>query len=403
MSVDPPTAAAPRVSAYASDTQLFALLIDSVREYAIYMLDANGVVRTWNAGGRRIKGYESSEIIGKHVSQMFAREDRDAMKPQRLLDRAAREGSVRDEGWRVRKDGTKFWASVLITAIRDGSGKLTGFAKVSRDETERHAVEEQVRRHADDLEVAVQERTRELEERTRQLLVQAEELKRSNEELEQFNYITSHDLQEPIRMVGMYIQKLIEQGDALTAEQKGRYMRYALEGAERMRELIDELLRYSRIDRDASGLSAIDTGAAVQAALDNLVQVIADRQVEVTTGPMPMVRANQAQLIQVFQNLIENAIKYGPKQDPRIAISSGAFAEDVRFSVTDNGIGIDPAHHQKIFAVFQRLHDRSEYPGTGMGLAICKKIIERMGGRIWVESSPGDGSTFHFTLPRASA
>jgi PAS domain S-box-containing protein len=390
------------VSVVSTDAQQFAFLVASVREYAIYMLGPDGVVRTWNSGGERIKGYSAAEIVGRHFSQMFTAEDRAAGKPQALLARAERDGACRDDGWRLRKDGTKFWASVLITALRDGSGRLTGFAKVSRDETERHAVEETVRRHAEELEAAVQQRTRELEQRTRELTEQAANLQRANEELEQFNYLTSHDLQEPIRMVGMNMQRLSQQGQRLSEEQRQRCIRYAMEGAERMRLLIDDLLRYNHIERDQEAPRAIDAGQALRSALDNLSQLITARKVEVTAGQLPTVRANPQQMTQLFQNLLENAIKYGPEERPTVQVTAAAVPEGWRFSVRDNGIGIEPAYHEKVFAVFQRLHARDRYPGTGMGLAICRKIVARHGGRIWVESAPGAGAIFHFTIPGVS-
>jgi PAS domain S-box-containing protein len=397
----PPGAPTGAASLYGTDAQQFALLVDSVREYAIYMLDPTGVIRTWNVGGQRIKGYLPNEIIGKHFSQMFSAEDRAARKPWKLLATAERDGWTRDEGWRVRKDGTRFWASVVITALRDQKGELTGFAKVSRDETERHAIEEKTRLHAQELEGAVEARTKELEQRTRELIEQAETLRRANEELEQFNYITSHDLQEPIRMVRMNMQKLVHGGAKLTEEQRQRYMRYASEGAERMQLLIEDLLRYNRLDRDREPPSPTGSGQAARAAVDNLAQLIAKRGAVVRIGDLPLVRANPQQLTQLFQNLIENGIKYGPADAPVVEVSASDANDSWLFAVRDNGIGIEPEYHEKIFAVFQRLHSREAYPGTGVGLAICKKIVERHGGRIWVESAPASGATFHFTMLKA--
>jgi light-regulated signal transduction histidine kinase (bacteriophytochrome) len=202
-------------------------------------------------------------------------------------------------------------------------------------------------------------------------------------------------------MVSMNMQKLARYDGQLTPEQRQRCMRYAQEGAERMRLLIDDLLRYNRLDRDQTAAAPTDSTDAAHAAIENLAEVIARRGAKVTIAPLPTVRASAPQLIQLFQNLIENAIKYGPANDPRVDISASADGGAWRFSVRDNGIGIEPAYHEKIFAVFQRLHARDEYPGTGMGLAICKKIVERHGGRIWVESDAGAGATFHFTVPRS--
>jgi PAS domain S-box-containing protein len=375
----------------ATEAEQFRLLVDSVREYAIYLLDANGIVRSWNTGAQRIKGYSAKEIIGQHFSRMFTDEDRTNGRPARIMAEAARNDSCRDEGWRVRKDGTRFWASVVVNAVRDELGELRGFTKVSRDETERHAIEEQVRHNAQELERLV-------ESRTQQLMEKAENLRRANEELEQFNYVTSHDLQEPLRMVGIYMQKLARQADGKLSDDEKRYVRYAIEGAERMRLLIDDLLRYNRLDRERAEHEPIPSGDALRAALDNLAQLITENAAEVVSEPLPLVRANLGQLTQVFQNLIHNAVKYKSDQPPRIHIDAVASGRAWKFRMRDNGIGIEPQYHDRIFEVFQRLHSR-EYPGTGMGLAICKKIVEQHGGRIWVESSRGSGSAFHFTLP----
>jgi PAS domain S-box-containing protein len=376
----------------ATDAEQLALLIDTVREYAIYTLDTRGNVRTWNAGAERIKGYRADEIVGQHFSLMFTPEDREARKPWRLLAEAEATGQARDEGWRMRKDGTRFWASIVLTAIRDRAGELRGFGKVSRDETERHAIEERNRQHAVELEARVAERTREL-------LAQADALRLANTDLEQFAHIASHDLKEPVRMVGLHLQKLARSAGPRLTEDERRYVRYATEGAERMRLLIDDLMQFNRVERASQAREPIDSAQALRSALDNLADPIATSGAEIVVGELPAVRAHPGQLTQVFQNLIQNGIKYGPKRHPRITVGCARDGDAWRFSVADNGIGIDSEHHQRIFALFQRLHDRSTYPGTGIGLAICKKIVEQHGGRIWVESTPGRGSTFHFTMP----
>ncbi|MBA3697350.1 MAG: PAS domain-containing protein [Planctomycetes bacterium] len=251
------------------------------------------------------------------------------------------------------------------------------------------------------LETRVRERTADLERANAELRALTDNLKAANAELEQFSYITSHDLQEPIRMVSMFMQRLTQGGPHLSAEQREQYMRYVEEGAERMRLLIEDLLRYNSIERDRDGRILIDSESAVRGALDNLTQLITASRVKVIiAGAFPHVVANPQQLMQVFQNLIQNAIKYGPDRDSRIEVVARPLDEAWQFSVRDNGIGIEPQYYEKIFAVFQRLHGRDQYSGTGMGLAICKKVVERHGGRIWVDSVPGVGSTFHFTVPK---
>ena len=228
------------------------------------------------------------------------------------------------------------------------------------------------------------------------------ELARSNADLEQFAYVASHDLREPLRMVSAYVGLLERRfGDVLG--QDGReFVAFARDGAQRMDRLICDLLDYSRVKRMGDDIVATSAEAAVAAVLQNLQVVIARDGAEVAVDPLPMVRAAPVQLQRLFQNLIGNALKYrDPECPPRIRISAEVTDGVVRFSVADNGIGIDPQYHERVFGIFQRLHTRQEYDGTGIGLAVCRSILERHGGRIWVDSTPGEGSTFRFTLTAA--
>jgi hypothetical protein len=231
--------------------------------------------------------------------------------------------------------------------------------------------------------------------------LQAEELARSNKELEQFAYVASHDLQEPLRMVGSYMQLLAERYQGQLDERAERYIAYAVDGANRMKRLIDDLLAYSRAGTQSTALVPTDSQAVLEDVLGGLQVAIEEKQATVTHDPLPTVLADEVQLGQVFQNLIANALKFSNEAPPRIHVGAQRDAERGawRFSVADNGIGLDPKFAERIFVIFQRLHGPTEYPGTGMGLAICKKIVERHGGRMWVESQPGQGATFYFTLP----
>jgi signal transduction histidine kinase len=228
--------------------------------------------------------------------------------------------------------------------------------------------------------------------------VQAE-LQRSNAELEQFAYVASHDLQEPLRMVGSYTGLLKRRYQGKLDRDADEFIAYAIDGVTRMQGLINDLLIYSRAGRGDRPLEELDSGQALGRALDNLQTAIADKQALVSQGTMPRVMANTVQLTQLFQNLIANALKFCKDRRPEIRIAAERAGPEWVFSVHDNGIGIDPQYGDRIFLIFQRLHKREEYPGTGIGLAICKKIVEQQGGRIWVESEPGKGSTFKFTLP----
>jgi signal transduction histidine kinase len=227
-------------------------------------------------------------------------------------------------------------------------------------------------------------------------------LARSNADLEQFAYVASHDLQEPLRMVSSYVQLFAKRYEGQVDAQADKYIRYAVEGVIRMQALIDGLLEYSRVGRQSEQPQRVSAENALERALFNLRAVIEETGAAVDRDPLPEVLSDNAQLAQVFQNLIGNALKFRrPEVPSRIQVGCARRGRYFVFSVADNGIGIDPRYAERIFAVFQRLHTRTEYPGTGIGLSICKKVIERSGGEIWVESVPGEGSTFHFTLKAA--
>jgi len=244
-------------------------------------------------------------------------------------------------------------------------------------------------------EIAVRKQAEETLERY------AAELERSNQELQQFAYVASHDLQEPLRMVTSYLQLLERRYKGKLDADADDFIHFAVDGASRMRDLIQALLAYSRVGTHGTPLQAIDSQGVLDRVLENLQVAIAESNATVTHDPLPTVVADAYQLSQLLQNLVGNAIKFRGERRPAIHVSVENRGRDWLFSVQDNGIGIEPRYAERIFAIFQRLHTRDEYPGTGIGLAVCKRIVERHGGRIWVESEPGQGSTFYFTLPRA--
>ncbi|WP_254532108.1 PAS domain S-box protein [Natrinema gelatinilyticum] len=621
----------------------FRALVDAVEEYAIFRLDPDGYIISWNSGAERIKGYDTEEILGEHFSTFYTEEDRTAGVPEENLAAAAEQGSTEDEGWRVRKDGSQFWADVTITAIRDEDNTLEGFVKVTREMTERREHEEQLRKQAerlkqqrDELEAEIleifdrvdeaffalddewriiyvndcaaelvrlspgeligarvwdvlpevadgypremaeeamatqepvefefhsdlldiwmeirtypsesgmsvyvrditerkerEEALRESEERYRsltddvldtsgvgtfildsnfeivwvnesieeyfglereeivgrdkravieadiagifeeperfadrvlatyedntyteefechvlgedaleerwlhhwsqpietglyaggriehytdvtdrrfyeeQLAETVEKLEESNERLEQFAYVASHDLQEPLRMISSYLQLLENQYADQLNEDAEEFIDFAVDGADRLREMIDDLLAYSRVDTEAKPLEPTDCETVVKDVLRNLERQIEENDAEIAVESLPTVHADREQLEQVFQNLVSNAIKYRGEEPPEIEISAERDAEEWVFQVADNGIGLDSDYTDRIFDVFDRLHTHEEYPGTGIGLALCRKIVERHGGDIWVQSEPGEGSTFSFTLPAEQA
>jgi signal transduction histidine kinase len=255
-----------------------------------------------------------------------------------------------------------------------------------------------VRRALEDVRVR-QERAR----AQAQLAAKVEELARSNCDLEQFAYVASHDLQEPLRMVASYTQLLAERYRGKLDSSADRYINYAVEGATRMQALLEDLLAFSRIGRNGVKPTPTDVNTAIDEVLKNLALPLKEQSVTVTCNPMPTIMADRFQVVQLFQNLIGNAIKFRATRNPCVTISAEKKGQEWLFSVFDNGIGIAADHRDLIFKIFQRLHTRVEYPGNGVGLAICKKIVEHNGGRIWVESELGHGSNFRFTFPAAPA
>jgi signal transduction histidine kinase len=224
-------------------------------------------------------------------------------------------------------------------------------------------------------------------------------LQQANEDLRQFAYVASHDLQEPLRMVTSYVQLLAQRSDDQSDAEAQEFMGYVVEGTQRMNALITDLLAYSRVETQGREWTQTDSEAVLEQALSDLRLAVAESGAVVTHDPLPPVRAVPGQLRQVFENLISNAVKFRGPEPLRIHLSAQRQGAEWVFAVRDNGIGLDPRHAGRVFQMFQRLHTRKEYPGTGIGLAICKKIVERHGGRIWVESTPGQGATFSFTLP----
>ncbi|MFB3812928.1 MAG: ATP-binding protein [Terriglobales bacterium] len=278
----------------------------------------------------------------------------------------------------------------------------------SEEKTRLETVQRAVLNILDDLETERakaelnQQLQREIEERKRAeeaLKANSAELARSNADLQQFAYVASHDLQEPLRTLSSFSQLLKRRYHGRLDSEADEFITFIVEGATRMQTLINDLLAFSRVGTRGSPFTPVNCAEILASVEENLELAIADNEAVITHDLLPIVSADATQLTQVFQNLLSNAIKFRRAEPPRIHVSAARRDGAWRFSVRDNGIGIAPQYYDRIFVIFQRLHGREAYPGTGIGLAICKKIVERHGGCIWVESEPGQGSTFHFTIP----
>ena len=344
----------------------------------VIIIDEAGVVQKFNPACVKMFGYGPEEVIGANVKMLmpegFAREHDQYLRNYRETGEAKIIGIGREVVGR-RKDGSEFPMDLSVGAMATGSGR--GYVGILRDISERKQAE------------------RELQDYT-------ERLKRSNEELEQFAYVASHDLQEPLRMISSYCDLLKRRYYRQLDADANDFIDYAIDGAKRMRALIDDLLTYSRVGREEIRTAEVDTNEVVDAAVASLSRAAGDAQAEIVWDGLPTVSGHRGQLGQLFQNLIGNALKFRSDEVPRIRIQSGPQNGFWRFSVSDNGIGIDPQFADRVFRMFQRLHGKGRYPGGGIGLAVCKKIVERHGGTIWVKRGQSRGTTIEFTLRRKS-
>ena len=360
----------------------------------IVALGSNGSIVLLNRRGYEVLGFGEEELLGRDWLETCV--PFHCRAKARVTFRSLLDGDIASAEYfecevltRAGDERIIAWHS---TVIRDGSGEIIGTLSAGEDITERKRVEQALRRAHDRLEERVQERTAELADKTR-------ELERSNRELEQFAYVASHDLQEPLRMVGSYTQLLARRYRGRLDKDADEFIGYAVDGVTRMQRLINDLLTYSRVGTKGREPEPTDSDAVLERALQNLQVAIEDNGAEVTHDRLPTVMADDRQLEQLLQNLVGNALKYHGEEAPRVHVSAARNNGNWEFAVRDNGIGIDPKYADRVFVIFQRLHNRTEYSGTGIGLAVCKKIVERHGGRIWLESEPGRGSTFRFTLP----
>ena len=327
-------------------------------------INAEGQITDINTATEKITGYSAQELIGTDFAGYFTEPEK-ARSGYMLV---FRDGLVRNYELAIRhKSGLLTPVIYNASLYRDKDGKVLGVVATARDISDIKRAEE--------------------------------ELIRSNQDLQQFAYVASHDLQEPLRNVASCLQLLEKEYKNKLGANADQYIHYAIESSVRMKSLILDLLAYSRVATRGKAPEPVDCQQLLDRTVDNLGVAISEAGAVITHGPLPKVYGDDAQLLQVFQNLVQNGIKFHRDEPPQIHISAAKNNNDWVFSVKDNGIGIESKHLDRIFVIFQRLHKRSQYEGTGMGLAIVKKVVERHQGRVWVDSEPGKGTTFYFTIP----
>jgi PAS domain S-box-containing protein len=358
-------------------------MIDEVQDYAIILLDKEGFILNWNKGAEKIKGYSEKEILGKNFRMFYLEEDRIRKLPEQLINEAIEKGKAMHEGWRVRKDGTKFWGSIVITALHNDENNIIGFSKVTRDLTQRKLSEDRLKDY-----------TRELEFQNRQL--------------EEYAHIASHDLQEPLRKIKTFANLLLKNVDDKTAVNKN--IEKINSSAVRMETLIKDVLKYSQLSQTDNLFIATDLNKVLEDVKEDFELLIDQTRAKISYSALPVVKAVPIQMHQLFSNLIGNAIKFS-NQNPVIEITSEKLLNDevkkypqlnsdsdyLKITFKDNGIGFEPQYAEQVFKLFQRLHNNNY--GTGIGLALCKKIAKNHKGHISVSSEPNKGTTFNIFLP----
>jgi PAS domain S-box-containing protein len=339
-----------------------------ISEYAMFTLSPYGILESWNAGVERLLGYSEQEWIGQPASMIFTPAEKAMEVCQSEMRKAQDLGSATDIRWHRRKDGSEFFANGFMNVIRDEAGAVLGYVKIMSDETARKQLQDS--------------------------------LSESNAALEQFAYVASHDLQEPLRTMGAFAELLATKYAGQFNPEAERYLSHIVKASQRMSRLIQDLLDYARATTEEDRPTSVSLDEDLEAALTHLTQAIEESSAAITHDPLPTIEVDRGQMVRLFQNLIGNALKYRkPDEAPRIHVSAEQVNREWVIAIRDNGIGFDPQYASTIFAPFKRLHQPEVFPGTGVGLAICRRIVEAHGGRIWAESQLGEGATFRITLP----
>jgi PAS domain S-box-containing protein len=362
------------------------LIFENVKDFGIFSMDVAGRVTLWNPGAEKMYGYTQEEMMGKHSDAVFVPEDREARAPEQELAEAREGKCARDERWHIRKDGTRFFVSGAVVALHDVKGSLRGFTKVARDVTDKKRLEDELLTARQHLEETVAERTAKLQQTVT--------------ELEMFSYSISHDLRAPLRAMRSFAQILSRTTREKLDERSAEYVERIAMAAERMDRLIQDVLDYSRVGRGSIQLEPLDLESLVESVIREHPSLDPSKARVNIERPLERVLGHKASLTQCVSNLLTNGVKFvKPGMFPEVRVRTERRDARVRLWVEDNGIGIPEEYRDRIFGIFHRAPGAEHYEGTGIGLAIVRRAIERMGGSAGVESKPGQGSKFWVELP----
>ncbi|MBO9682582.1 MAG: PAS domain S-box protein [Flavisolibacter sp.] len=361
-------------------------MVEEVEDYAIILLDKNGIVQNWNRGAEKIKGYKEEEIVGKSFSQFYLPEDRAAKQPEKILDEAREKGKALYEGWRRRKDGSRFWGSIVLTALHDHENNIIGFSKVTRDLTQKKLAEDRMQEYTNQLEF-------------------------KNKELEQFSYAASHDMKEPLRKIAFYVSAVSEKLEGHIDEKSAEFLQRAVGAARRMNELIEDLLTYARTNSREENFEAVDLNQLIDEIASLHKDEFEQKIVHIKTENLGTIFGIPFQVKQLLDNLITNSVKYRHPEKACVIHIKGeitsqlptqqktGFKQYYHLSVSDNGIGFEQEYSEKIFDIFQRLHNAPNAKGSGIGLALCKRIVENHRGFITATGKKNEGACFDLYFP----
>jgi len=366
-----------------------------------FTLDKEGIILKVNLTGSTLLGSDRTNLNKKALIQFIDSEYRNKFHHHimKVLDKGTKETI---ELKLIKMDENSFYAKLETIKVQDENGNFKEFRIVLTDITAQKEAEKVLRDRNANIHKMLNVEINDHEKVEIKLEKLIEKYKISNQELEQFAYVTSHDLKEPLRMITSFLQLLQKKYSAELDEEANDFINYAVDGAKRMNIMINDLLEYSRIGSTERKYEYLQSEKIIETVIKNLKPSIEESNAIITYDPLPLIYANEYMMIQLFQNIISNAIKYRGEETPKIHVSTDYIDEEYIFSITDNGIGIDQKYLERIFKIFQRLHTHEKYEGTGIGLAISKRIIQKHRGKIWVESELGKGTTFYFTIPNQS-